>query len=217
MKNVMMAAAALAAVSTVANAGTFMDFSQTSNWQGWYAGVNGALAKGDTDWTYLAGGQRADHKMKGGSIGAQGGYNFQFGNWVVGPEASISMGDVEGEARCPNASFSCHSKIEDVSTVGVRGGYAVGPLLPYLTVGAANGRVENYTQNAAGTRFEDHARRNGLMYGAGMEADVCPNWSVKAEWQRVDFNSVETTVDAGLAVNLEQNVDTFKVGANYRF
>ena len=202
-------AAAMAVAASGANA--------AEDWQGFYLGANAGYAHAKTDWTYDSTGQTADHSIKNGIYGLHGGYNFQWGHWVAGPEVSLDAGSLDGSARCPNNTFECRSKLKDIGSVSAKGGYALGSFLPFAKLGVASAKDYTETTNAAGTKFGDHDRRNGMLFGAGLDYAINPCWSVGAEWNWINFQKKTSIVDSGLAVHTDTDPQLLKAKVAYRF
>jgi outer membrane immunogenic protein len=106
------------------------------NWGGLYLGGHLGGAWGDSDWFDLGAGNIGSQSPSGILGGAQLGYNFQLGPWVVGPQASISGSSLGGSH--PDAIFqfgpaaqSDRSRTDLFGTLTGRLGYAWGPLLLY--------------------------------------------------------------------------------------
>jgi outer membrane immunogenic protein len=207
------------------------------SWTGFYIGVNGGWADGHTDWTYnfipVAPVATAGHNTNGGLFGGTVGVNYQFsGNWVIGAEADWDWADIDGSTACPNAAFSCQSKISDFGTARGRLGYAWDRLLVYGTGGAAWGDVTIQTTNIAGipqpcnvtgtalaATCGTKATRTGWAAGAGLEYAVWQSLSIKAEWIHYDLGSGTFNVDdpAGQFVTARESGDIFRGGLNWRF
>jgi outer membrane immunogenic protein len=135
--------------------------------------------------------------------GIQGGYNWQFGQWVAGWETDFqfsSADDTFAIFRFSNPWFG---------TVRGRGGVAFDNVLLYGTLGLAygRGRIDVGSLSEVNTHI-------GWAAGAGVELGLARNWSVKAEYLRVDLSS-EPYVLTGLNHGLSSNV--FRIGINYRF
>jgi outer membrane immunogenic protein len=90
---------------------------------------------------------------------------------------------------CP-AAFPCYTHLEWLGTDRARLGYALDRMLIYATGGVAYGNVLATTRNAGsfGIDGEQHWRV-GYTVGAGIEAIVAPNWSVKLEYLYTDFGN----------------------------
>jgi outer membrane immunogenic protein len=135
--------------------------------------------------------------------GVQGGFNWQFGQWVAGWEADFQFdnaNDTFGAFKFTNTSFG---------TVRGRGGIAFDNVLIYGTLGLAfgRGRIEVAGLSEAHTHL-------GFAVGAGVEYGLSRNWSVKAEFLHVDLSS-EPFVLTGLTHGLTS--DVFRIGVNFHF
>lgn len=182
----------------------------------------------------------------GGQIGA----NYQFGRWVVGVEADWQGGLLKrsgalaevGATAVDNEPISTfdHS-LTSFGTVRGRLGWAVSSpaaqWLPYVTGGWAwaRGSVNALTvaaelpggfctANAAGfCAFSDSQTLSGWALGAGSEVALNSNWSVKAEYLHLGFNSksfAAFVADDGTApapLAFRTDVDLVRAGLNYRF
>ena len=77
------------------------------SWTGFYIGINGGLASGKNCWTYLPGAvgfaavavpsDEGCHSPSGAFGGAQVGYNWQIGAWVLGLEANGDFGKIKSD------------------------------------------------------------------------------------------------------------------------
>lgn len=147
------------------------------DWTGGYAGID--LGYGDVD----AGGTNAD----GALYGVHAGYDYDFGNFVLGGEFEYDGSNIEA----PGLS------VDDVMRVKVRAGYDAGPALIYGVAGGAR----------ANTNLGDDT---GYVVGLGAEYKVTDNVSVGGEYlyhDFKDFNSTGTDVSA----------NTISARVNYRF
>ncbi len=164
-------------------------------WCGPYLGVNVGA-----QWGVLS---NSTAKPGGVFGGIQGGYNWQFGQWVAGWEADFQFSDADdtfGIFRFSNPWFG---------TVRGRGGVAFDNLLFYGTLGLAygRGRIDVGSLSEVNTHI-------GWTVGAGVEYGLSRNWSVKAEYLRIDLSS-EPFVLTGLSHGLSSNV--FRIGVNFHF
>jgi outer membrane immunogenic protein len=194
------------------------------DWTGFYVGVNGGGGWGRTDWFFNVVGTTANHDSSGGLAGGQIGYNWQTGPWVFGVEADGDWADINGSTPCPNPAFVCASNTRDLASFRGRVGWATGPVLLYGTGGGAYANT-HYTAltplgvSGAGSTGFASTDRWGYAAGAGIEWGFMPNWSAKVEYMHYGFDNV--TVAPGLlganSAALGLNIDTVKVGVNYRF
>ena len=140
----------------------------------------------------------------GGLIGGgQVGYNFQFNpQWVLGVE-----GDFAGTTIGSSGSFgdvSARAGIDWVSTLAGRVGYAfMDRWLVYGKVGGAwihgSGGI-----SAPGFSISFDGTTSGWVAGVGAEYALRENWTVKGEFDTMDFGG-------------GSNFNVFKVGVNYHF
>jgi outer membrane immunogenic protein len=116
--------------------------------------------------------------------GGQVGFNYQIGRWVVGVEGELSAtsGDVDW-----------------ITTFAGRFGWLIDQWLIYGKVGAAWAHVDvgNFNHTSS-----------GLLLGVGTEYALRDNWTVKFEYNMMDFDHDFFNDD---------KVHVFKVGLNYRF
>jgi outer membrane immunogenic protein len=142
-------------------------------------------------------------KPSGVTGGFQGGYLWQFGQWVSGWESDFQFSSAED-------SFSFYKFANPWwGTARWRAGIAFDNVLLYGTLGLAYGRTRIDVANLSETNF--HV---GGTFGAGVEFALARNWSVKAEYLRVDLASQHFTLTGG-DHGLSSNV--VRIGINYHF
>lgn len=171
-------------------------------WTGFYAGVNAGYGWSDDDFDAV---DFADDEDDGGFVGgAQVGYNYQIGSFVVGVEGDLQYADFgrEGVFNFVDEDgdvFSGELESSDwFGTVRARAGVAFGQALIYATGGFA---------------FADDA--NGWTAGGGVEYAFTNNLSLKIEGLYVsldndddfDFGDFDNDVDFGVV----------RAGLNFRF
>jgi len=159
-------------------------------WAGSYIGINGGGGWDHNTWTFptlqffnTAVNQGFATNPNGGVAGGQMGYNFQFGQWVIGLEVA---GDWSGMRQTligpvtpvfPLDSFT--TKIQDYETFTARlgfapgwSGYGTGSWLLYVKGGGASGSVNFSGLSGApvsGVTFSTTQRLGGGTVGAGVE------------------------------------------------
>ena len=191
------------------------------NWTGFYIGLSAGGGWGRTDWQYntiLT--PSTNHDISGWLAGGQVGYNWQAGSWVFGLEADGHWADINGSTLCPNPAFVCASKVDTLASFRGRLGYAAGPVLFYGTGGAGYAHEKFSATTPGGPNFFYGTDRWGYAAGAGIEWGFAPNWSAKVEYMHYGFDRWTAPVGALSAVtttDLRLNIDTVKVGVNYRF
>jgi outer membrane immunogenic protein len=206
-------------------------FAPVTTWTGFYAGVNGGYAWSQdsnqfADQVYHFGGIRPEGGFGGGQIG----YNWQ-GVWhphmVLGVEADIQGADINDAKAGPlvfGAHLNAESKVDWFGTVRGRLGYAFDRTLVYFTGGLAYGSVDNKTFfTPCCARYVNTGTETGYVLGGGLEYKIAPAWSVKAEYQYLNFgnNDPARITDgrkfgsfAGNTVN-DDAFHTVRVGLNY--
>lgn len=165
------------------------------SWFGPYAGANLGL-----QWGSLS---NSGAKPSGVAGGFQGGFNWQFGQFVTGVEADIQLSDandVFADYKFSNPWFG---------TMRGRGGFAFNNMLLYGTLGLALGR--GHVSRAGLSEDNLHI---GWTTGVGLEVGLTPNWSVKGEYLFIDLaadNYTFTHTSNGLTSNV------VRFGVNYHF
>lgn len=138
-----------------------------------------------------------DHNL---NYGLRAGYDWQFGNFVVGAVAevsSVNIGtDVSAFSTTP-ASYTFTRDLHAVAALRGRAGYAFGTSLVYATGGWAWGDIARSfsttnTANAFSAVSEDDPA--GYQIGAGWEQKLgaSSNWSVGLEyvWTQLEDDAV---------------------------
>jgi outer membrane immunogenic protein len=176
--------------------------------------------------------------------GGQLGYNWQSGMWVFGLEGDIQLsnergsGDVCTVAGCPVGStvFTRDYQLDWFGTARGRVGFLPAErMMLYATGGLAYGHFTGSSlMGAAGTNALDlgswSRTQAGWTVGAGVEAALGGNWSVKFEYLYMDLGHVggstfttTTVAPVGTTTALTNVFNTrftdniFRVGVNYRF
>jgi outer membrane immunogenic protein len=186
-------------------------------------------------------------KPAGFTGGFEAGYNWQVNNFVFGVEGDIEYLGLRGSANsgpvlypcCAPTFFTVASAASTSWLATGRGrlGFAANNWLFYATGGVAftklNGSfnfVETFYPSAEAVSFSNN--KTGYTVGAGVEAGLWGNWSVKAEYLYVNFGSVGATgfvvasaapAITAAAVNnpfthsIDLKASIARLGLNYRF
>jgi outer membrane immunogenic protein len=184
------------------------------NWTGFYAGIVGGWGFGNSSWSDALGGT-GDFDVDGGMIGGTLGYNWQNGPVVYGVETDLSWSGIEGTTNvtCP---LGCKTENTWLGTARGRVGYAIDRFLPYVTGGLAYGDIKATTPGFNG----DSDTNAGWTVGAGAEAALAGNWTVKGEYLYVDLGDINCSV-ANCGGTGPTKVDftshLVRAGLNYRF
>jgi len=203
------------------------------SWTGFYIGVNLGGAWGQRKVTDSLFGLSFDTGINKGAFigGGQLGFNYQFGNFVLGVE-----GDIDGVANTNNASngpagpggtILLTSNNRWIATLAGRFGVTNGYWLFYGKAGG--GWVGNddftITNTATGASITGSSNNtnSGWLVGAGIEWAFAPNWSAKIEYDYLGLNTRTFTTPAGVFIASDTfntnnpNVQMVKVGLNYFF
>jgi outer membrane immunogenic protein len=201
-------------------------------WTGFYAGLNVGGGFGSSRNAFSIAGfplPSFDTSLAGAVGGAEAGYNWQAGPWVVGLEANFEGSGLSGARTAPCLPPLCGalaaSYKQSVSWFGTlrpRLGYAVGNWLLYATGGGALAEVAAKATAATGSFVAVDNRsqtRDGWTLGGGVEVEIARGWSARIEYLHLDFGSGATTYlsypPISNASRAEANVIT--AGVDYHF
>lgn len=197
-------------LAAVALAGAVAAQDETTNWTGFYAGVNlggafslkcSTFSPTDANAQAVFTGNNCPNNSSfigGGQIGAQ----YQFSSIVIGLEADISGGtgnsgfysrSTVGSADIPAGTYTVatHGAPSSIETIRPRLGYAFDKALIYVTGGGifAGGNTNaNFTYTPVGATSPtatftaaNSGTRIGYVIGGGIEYALTSHWSVRAE------------------------------------
>ncbi|MBJ6126042.1 outer membrane protein [Microvirga splendida] len=169
-------------------------------WTGFYVGVNAGYGWSNDDFDAI---DLADEDDDGGFVGgAQVGYNYQIGSFVVGLEGDIQYADFGGSftfADGPDADtdLDVFDRGDWFGTVRARAGVAFDRALIYATGGFA---------------FADDA--NGWTVGGGVEYAFTNNLSAKIEGLYVNLDHDDNDFPG---FDGETDFGVIRAGLNFRF
>lgn len=216
------------------------------SWAGLYVGANlGGALNGDGGTANLvrttppAGqiGTVSEQEAEGIFAGAQIGHNWQRNRIVFGIEADIQASDIDDSVSGSynlNPGFVGGSSIEVdfFATIRARLGYAWDKYLIYATGGFAVADAQyrlvgTNTANGNTVALQDDDVRHGYVLGMGAEMAVNGEWTVKIEYQYLDFDEEFLSgqsftpggVPTGIFYKGESELDfhTVRVGVNRKF
>lgn len=190
------------------------------NWSGFYVGGHLGGGFADSHWSDpFTGGSNTF--SKGGFLGGgQVGGNLQF-NWlVVGLEGDFTWTGINSTGL-DSIGDTLTTKTEWTSTVTGRIGAAFDRLLVYGKGGVAfahdKSSLTDVTFNTATTSLT----RTGWTAGVGLEYALNQNWTLRAEYDYLGFDSQPltfTTPGTGtVTTNARLNVQEVKAGVNFKF
>ena len=179
------------------------------------------------------------NSASGWLAGVQIGYNYQIKNWVLGVEGEASWTSLKGSNLDPIHPNINHTDTDFIGVLGGRLGYTWDRLLLYGKAGGAwahdkysvisnttftvgNGSPPPVTV-ASGTVVDAATvNRFGYMLGAGVEYALTPQWSVKAEYEYLDFGRQRTTLTPTTTIvspfdeDIGQRIQIATIGFNYK-
>ena len=190
------------------------------SWSGFYAGINGGYAWGQSRWSDPAAGANSGRfDTSGGSAGGQLGYNWQTGRFVFGVETDAGWLGVNGSVGpggvCSgDGGGQCRTEQSWLGTTRARVGYAFDRWLPYVTGGVGYGDIR--AVQPTGTTSDVKA---GWAAGGGVEYGINRNWSAKLEYLHVDLGTA-TFMGAGSktsTLGVPVTDDLVRAGINYHW
>ncbi len=201
-------------------------------WTGFYFGFNRGFGGGvsDADVT-LAGpgfltGTNTVNRASGFVVGGQLGYNYQFGNLVLGLETDMQWSNIRASHQATTiASLAAGYTYADFGhamnwfgTTRGRLGYALGVVMPYVTGGVAYGEIEARGVQAAAGALSSGAKTEttvGWAAGAGADVALTQNLSARAEYLYVELPGVSAPAMAATAIGpLAGNFSTGALGSH---
>jgi hypothetical protein len=151
------------------------------DWTGFYAGGSLGFADASED---------ADaFDDDGVTYGLHGGYDYDFGTFVLGGELEISGFDLEDGANT----------VDSVARAKLRAGYDAGVWMPYVTAGVAQ-------LNVGGLDLDD----TGAVYGFGVDYSYTDNIRVGGEVLQHEFDNF---ADSGL--NIDATTASLRVSFDF--
>ncbi len=142
-------------------------------------------------------------------VGGQIGIQHQFGNLVLGVEGTLTTAfrDDHASTDCPNTSFTCAARFDDVLTIGPRVGWAMGKWMPYITGGYANGSFSEKIsiKSNPSNPYQDHERHSGWYIGGGADMAVAHGWTIGLEYRHYEFDDATYGVTRNLAAGVDSS------------
>lgn len=197
MRSIIGAALVAMAIATMMPSPAHAQRNSSYSWTGPYVGANLGYQWGSVS--------NNSSQPTGAAGGIQGGYNWQYGQFVFGGETDLQLSgaeDVFAPWKFSNPWFG---------TTRARAGIAVNNVMFYGTGGFAYGTLS--AQNTA-TGVTESKSNIGLTGGLGMEVGFYGHWTARVEYLYVNLGDRAyslTGTNNGLSTNL------LRLGVNYRF
>jgi opacity protein-like surface antigen len=209
------------------------------SWDGWYTGIALGYSEGDTNLqtrtqqgSYFQSSSVPEvNKTGNGSVNAYGsslganlGFNLQQNSFIYGFEVSLAGADIDAKKTksgiypcCSPAGFRTERSMsfDWLGTVKGRAGYLINDsLLMYGLAGIAftDLKVKQLWQDDFNASAKSSSKdfSTGLLIGAGLEHKVLDNWSIKAEYSYINFES------QGTRTTMVSETDPFKTKSDLR-
>jgi outer membrane immunogenic protein len=170
--------------------------------------------------------------------GAQAGFNWQFApNWVAGAEADFQGASAKtsadfafpGNAILPPITTSYSTELTSIGTVRARLGYlSSATLLWYATGGLAYGQIKFGTAAACSllvppcsqTSVSLSTTKTGWTFGGGVEWQLAPAWTLRAEYLYVDLGMLTNTFayngTGSLTSQIKESDNIVRAGFTYK-
>ena len=201
------------------------------NWTGFYIGGNVGGGFGGISVSDLAGSSFASTTSQSFLGGGQVGVNYQFwGGVVIGAEADFDwLPNAQNTITATNGASTASATINNrwLTLADARLGYAWDRLLVYGKGGGAFGGVSNSSATIGGASFglSGPSSNTGWTAGAGVEYAFWGNWSVRAEYDFVRFQSATYTAPAtapapfagDVISSNNREINMVTVAVNYKF
>lgn len=196
--------------AAIAPAPAFTQYAPFS-WTGFYAGLNAGYGWG----SFNRASSTIMGKASGGVLGAQLGYNYQFGSIVAGLEGDANW---SGQSGSRATVVATRGSLDWFGTLRGRVGFAAERALIYGTAGYAGGEVKATVVNPGPPAVVEStsAWRNGWALGAGIEYAFTNSISAKAEYLYMNLGS-KTLFPATLPVTSTFTNSVVRAGVNYHF
>jgi outer membrane immunogenic protein len=226
MRNVLIAAAAVTALSTgTAFAADMAARPYTKapvavapiyNWTGFYVGAQVGGAWSDNKWDNVTlTGERVSHDKSSVVGGGHIGYNWQFNQFVLGVEAEVNGTDLNATSvSIVNPTVTYGTKIEWYGTVVGRLGFAFNNFLVYGTGGVAFADIKTSGVFTGVDSFGNSSTRTGWTAGGGIAYQITPNWIAGVDYKHIEFDTYGQTgitntlllpyTQAGIASKIDQ-------------
>lgn len=185
-------------------------------WSGIYLGAHAGGNLSDFESSVTS----RNFELDGYALGVHGGVNMQVMGIVLGVEADATLTDAAHTSGVV-PMLSASSAVDWIGSVRARLGYALGPLHVYATAGMAWTET-TVVGHRLGAPFGNSTElQSGIVYGAGVEAQLIPNVSFRFEALRYDFDTELHTLTGDIGGNtvneilaVEPDFTVFRAGVS---
>lgn len=184
-----------------------------ADWQGAYAGITLGYAFGGDDDIGVRppGGNIGSAEITGANAALRLGYRWQRNRWVVGPEISYGVGEIDDSFDFAGGEFE--SEANDLLGIRLKTGYLVRP--DTLVYGIAGWQEGDFAYSVNGNDVDYDA--DGYVLGLGVERRLTDRMSLTGEYEYSDFGSTDVEIVPGATSVATPSFHNVKVGLNFRF
>jgi outer membrane immunogenic protein len=191
-------------------------------WTGFYVGANAGYgwSTGTSRYVDPAFGSVGGGRSGGFTGGAQAGYNYQMGMFVIGAETDIQYAAVGNKGTYFGTTYYRGDSDGYFGTIRARAGVAIDSALIYATGGFAYGDIggNNAYDVGLGGRRGDGDTNGGWTLGGGVEYGFTSNITAKVEGLYVNLDT-KSNYDLGSVYNRSRDTEfgVVRAGLNYKF
>jgi outer membrane immunogenic protein len=193
-------------------------------WSGCYAGLHVGGDFGHSNWSAPSSsivGMSTAGALGGGQLGC----NYQVNGFVVGGEAEIWGSGLSGSASLdPKGTLvNLKARSDLAGDVALRGGVAFDRALVFVKAGLAMTQYRyDYAIPSVPLSATGRSDDSGLLIGLGLEYALDAHWSLKAEYDYINYGSKASALyvagqSTGAPLSFANTENIVKAGANYRF
>jgi len=190
-------------------------------WSGFYAGLNAGYGwnTGSSRYFDPAFGYIGSGKTGGFVGGAQAGYNYQMGMFVIGAETDLQYAAVGNKGASYGNIYYAGNSDGYFGTIRARLGVAFDRALVFGTGGFAYGDIGgNKAYDPLLGAHRDNSTNGGWTLGGGVEYAVMDNVTAKVEGLYVNLDT-KSNYALGQTVNVRRDTEfgVIRAGLNYKF
>jgi outer membrane immunogenic protein len=160
------------------------------DWSGVGLGIHAGYGWGDVDVNYPNGlPSSSSNDVEGGMLGLHVNYNYQNGNFVMGPELGLTWSGIDGTGGTVGTDEVVTNDINWLGNANLRFGLAQNDWLFFLSGGVSAGEVDAKLCSAAGIScvLDPDVLHVGWNIGAGLEKAVNQNLILGLEYRYIDL------------------------------
>lgn len=201
--------------------------AQNADWAGPYVGAEVGRTEFDAGYAdAVFAGPVSDDAVQAGIVG---GYAWQFGRWVLAPQARLRLGSAEGAGAQRNSGLGAVIRqdrsvsIDNAINLEAQVGYAVNKALIYASAGYVRADVDtkssafNETTNTLFTATVDRSSEthDGLSLGAGADYRLADKWALGVNYTHEDLGKERHDFATQVSRAIDVSTDTVSVRARY--